>query len=569
MKSNKNIKSWILTNIKFITIVFAISLFACKPYLNNVLLYAHDIGYHLNRITEISEALNLGNFPVVIHSNLVNSLGYANSIFYPDLFLYLPAILMYKLGISAINSYKVFLVITTFFTFVSMYLSAKGIFKKKEVAWISSILYVFSLYRFTDIYVRGAVGEVLSFVFFPLIFWGLYEIILGENKKWWIISFGLWGIANSHMLSFVITLPVIILICLLNIDKIFKNKKIFINLAKAAIISIILCIGFFGPMLEQKINDKFKIDGEFIINDDRLEKRATSVVEALGSTIKAGDSVDAKERTDGLSQGIGAVLLIISGLIFFRKGITYKENRFEIQMYVIGILVYIFSTSLMPWEKFSILSIIQFPFRLNIIPTVCLCFVSAISFYDIVKEKEDMSIILCIVLIIFAGYSLDTIDVNVKKQEVIEYEDLVDYIGGEIGLGEYLPQNTDINDVQLYNINDKSNFIIFEKEGSKITFEYARDDIEMKINIPFIYYKGYKAWIEDETGIKTNLIVQKGENGHVLVTGDNSLKGKITVEYKHTLIQIICYTLSTITFFVLVIYIVIIYVKDKKTILNN
>ncbi len=559
----KEKKENLLVIVKFVIIVFAISLYACKQYLNNVLLYAHDIGYHLNRITEISNAINLREFPVIIHSNLVNSMGYANSIFYPELFLIFPAILINILKISTLNAYKIFLVVVTFFTFVSMYISTKGIFKKKEIAWISSILYVFSLYRLVDIYVRGAVGEVLSFVFFPLIIYGLYEIIFDSNKKWYIISIGLWGLANSHVLSFLISLPIIILICILNIDKILKNKKVLFNLIKAAILAIVLCIGFFGPMLEQKMNDTFNVDKKIVINDDRLERRATSLSQVFETTIKSGDSVDAKVSLNGLSQGIGVILLILSGLIFFRK-ITYKENRFEIQLYILSLFVYIFSTSLMPWEKLSIFSIIQFPFRLNIISTVGLCLISAISFYDIVEQKRDFCILLCIMILVISGFNLDMVNINVKPEEVTKYEDLVDYIGGQIGLGEYLPINTDINDLQLYNINDTSNLIEFERIGSKITFNYERKDLKMEINIPFIYYKGYKAWIEDDDGNKTDLIVEKGNNGHVLIKGDSNYAGKITVEYKHTIIQIISYTLSTITLIATIIYsIKIKYLKDN------
>ena len=56
--------------------------------------------------------------------------------------------------------------------FLSMYYSSILIFKKKQIAWLSALLYTFSLYRLTDIYVRGALGEILALVFFPLIISG-------------------------------------------------------------------------------------------------------------------------------------------------------------------------------------------------------------------------------------------------------------------------------------------------------------------------------------------------------------------------------------------------------------
>ena len=167
IKIEKEMRDNIFNILKFAIIVFAISIFACQSYLNNMLIYTHDLGYHLNRIREISKNLDLKIFPSLIHSGLLKNLGYANSIFYPEIFLYIPAIIMSVLGLHVLTAYKLFLIIITFFTFISMYISSKGIFKKKGIAWLASILYVFSLYRLTDIYVRGALGEILSFIFVP------------------------------------------------------------------------------------------------------------------------------------------------------------------------------------------------------------------------------------------------------------------------------------------------------------------------------------------------------------------------------------------------------------------
>ena len=165
-------KEKILKNTKFILVVLAIALFSMFPYLNEQVPFGHDLGYHLNRINEISNGINIRKIPVLIHSNLIENLGYGNGFFYPQLFLYIPALLVSFTGILVIPAYKIFLVLVAIATFAFMYIAAKNIFKNKYVGWISALLYLFSLYRLTDIYVRAAVGEVISFVFFPLIIYG-------------------------------------------------------------------------------------------------------------------------------------------------------------------------------------------------------------------------------------------------------------------------------------------------------------------------------------------------------------------------------------------------------------
>lgn len=557
-------KEKIINIIKFILIVIAISIFACQPYLNNMLIYTHDLGYHLNRIMEISKNLNLKVFPTLIHSGLLNNLGYANSIFYPEIFLYIPAMLMSIFHLHVLTVYKIFLIIITFFTFITTYISAKGIFKKKGSAWLASILYVFALYRLTDIYVRGALGEILSFIFVPLIFYGLYEIIFGENKKWWIISIGLFGVANCHVLTFAMLIPIILLICLFNCDKIFKDKKKFLNLVIAGVIAIILCVGFFIPMFEQKANDKFYIDGQTIESSEVVKSRSLSLSMMLGSDIKSGYAVDSSVRNDGMSEGVGAVLLILAGLMLCRKGLNYKENRFEIQLFILGIISYFMTSKFFPWEWFSFLNVLQFAFRLNFIPTICFSLVGAHSFYEVTTNKRDSVIILSIVILLISGYVLSSVNLNFNPDIYQSFEIMVNP-PNQIGNSEYLPVNTDLEDLNLYNINNKEEKIEFTQVGSKIEFEYNEKDLDLEINVPLIYYKGYKANIVDENGVKTELEVIKNEdNAHVLLKSDKKLTGIITVEYKMTLIQVICYSITTIALISLIIYIIIDYKKNKK-----
>jgi len=79
----------------------------------------------------------------------------------------------------------------------------------------------------------------------------------------------------------------------------------------------------------------------------------------------------------------------------------------------------------------------------------------------------------------------------------------------------------------------------------------------MEISVPLTYYKGYKAHINDTDGNKTELeVVKNDKNGHVLIKSEQKLTGKITVEYKMTVIQAICYSITTITILILIIYII-------------
>lgn len=558
-------KEKIYEYVKFIILAILISVFACQRYLNNMMIYTHDLGYHLNRIMQISNGLKNGVFPILIHSGLLHNLGYANPLFYPELFLYIPAIIMNILSLHVLTAYKVFLIIITFFTFLSMYYVTKRIFEKKEIAYLSSFLYIFSLYRITDIYVRGALGELLAFIFVPLLIYGLYNVIFEDSKKWYFICFGFWGLINSHILTFAIVIPVIILICLFNIDILFKNKKIFAKLIIAAILSVLLCVGFVGPMLEQKSVGKYKVDDHEVDSPEALFERANSLSMTFSSSVKSGYAVDSSVRDDGLSSGIGGMLIVLAALVFLRK-MNYKENRFETQGLIIGFLMLIMTTKIFPWKHFQFLTIVQFPYRLNLIPTLFFSLIGAKNFYELFENKKDACTIFGIFIVILSGITLSNITLNFNPAIYQTFEDLVDISKGinrEVGNGEYLPYNVDENnlDLELYNINDEDNKIEFTRNSSKVEFEYNQNDNEFEINVPLIYYKGYIANIKDNNGNTTKLeVIQNKENGEVLLKSDKNLSGIVTVEYKMTIVQKICYFVSIIAFMVLIY----IWFKDKN-----
>ena len=84
----------------------------------------------------------------------------------------------------------------------------------------------------------------------------------------------------------------------------------------------------------------------------------------------------------------------------------------------------------------------------------------------------------------------------------------------------------------------------------------------MEINVPFLYYKGYKASIETSDGLKTKLETTKNsENGFVLVSGDKALSGTITVKYSLTIVQIVSYIISGLSIISLGWY--MIYIRRK------
>ena len=536
--------------LKFFSIVVLISLFACIPYLGEGTIFAHDLSYHLSRIMNTAEEITNGNFPVFIHSNLLNGFGYGNPLFYPELFLY-PAVVLFKLGMGILFSYKILIILATIVTFLTSFYAANYISKDKKISWITSCLYTFSLYRLVDIYVRGALGEVLAFMFLPILLVGLYDVLYGENKKWYLIPIALFCLINSHLLSFIMAVILILIICLVNIKKIIKNKIILKKLAVAAIVSLLLSMSFVVPYFEQTIDYDFNVEVHKN-SAESLRDNAVDLKDVLGDEISS----------DGITvtKSIGILLIVLPVLMFFVKK---DENEicysFYKMIYAIGIVLLIVSTKLFPWINFECFGIIQFPYRLNIITTLLFSFVAGYSVMKVFENKEDaFKIIMILIFIISSKYIAD---VNVNPNS-IDYEILMS--GTLIGNGEYMPLGFDSSDDDVYSIYDFKTKIDYKKENSKLSFDYKKSDNEFKVHVPLTYYKGYKAYvIKDDVKTDDKIEVKRNElNSHLLLIGDSNIEGKIVVEYDMTIMQKIGYVISIMTLVLFINY--IIYVEKIK-----
>ena len=226
----------------------------------------------------------------------------------------------------------------------------------------------------------------------------------------------------------------------------------------------------------------------------------------------------------------------------------------------------IMTTKIFPWKHLPFLTIVQFPYRLNLFPTLFFALIGAKNYYELFENKKDACIILGLLIVILSGITLSNITLNFNPAIYQTFEDLIDINKGvdrEVGNGEYLPDSVDKTnlDLELYNINDKEHKIDFTRNNSTVEFEYNLNENDFELNVPLIYYKGYVAYIKDNNGNTTKLeVLRNKENGEVLIKSDKNLSGIVTVEYKMTIIQKISYIISIISF----IIIVYIFVKETK-----
>ena len=176
-------------NRRDMAVVLCAAAFACMPLLWRGVYDGHDLFFHLNRIEGIANGLRNGQFPVRIHSSTLLGYGYAAPEFYPELFLYFPALLR-NLGVSLCACVRVFEACIHLATAVSCYLCVRGMMNSRRVAVGASVLYTLCIYRLVNVYTRATLGESLAMVFFPVVMLGLYEVLRRDERKWPLLALG-------------------------------------------------------------------------------------------------------------------------------------------------------------------------------------------------------------------------------------------------------------------------------------------------------------------------------------------------------------------------------------------
>ena len=154
----KNFFEDIRTNrvIHYIIIITA-SLIVAIPLIN-LKIYGTDDGLvHVFRIFGTDQIIKSGIFPPYIYSNFANGFGYAVNLFYGPLVTYGP-LLVHIICKSYTKCIKIFTYFTIVISGFTMYNFMYEISKKREIAVLAAIIYMFIRYTLETIYNSFAIG---------------------------------------------------------------------------------------------------------------------------------------------------------------------------------------------------------------------------------------------------------------------------------------------------------------------------------------------------------------------------------------------------------------------------
>jgi len=175
MKRLKEIK-W-----KYYVIIILIALVLSSPLFTKGFIESHDGAYHFSRNYATNKAILEGQMPPSIVPNFCKGFGYAWNIFYPPLGTYISGV--FSLIFSVITSMKLSIILAIIVSGIAMFKLMQKITKNDDMSLITSIVYISSTYFLSNIYCRMEMGEVISYMFLPILFYGLYDIFYDSGKK--------------------------------------------------------------------------------------------------------------------------------------------------------------------------------------------------------------------------------------------------------------------------------------------------------------------------------------------------------------------------------------------------
>lgn len=337
---------------------------APRLILDTIPAYANqDTLFHIIRLSGLK---NVWTSPINYELNSTGSLVNA---FYPWLTMY-PMYIIYFLTGDYSISYTLYYCLLSIAGLYISYFSMRVITREEWPSFCFSIIYVFSSYRFTNVYYRAALGEAISMTFLPLVLCGIYLILFDNYKKWLILSFGITLIAYSHLISLYLTGVFTLVILFISIAFIDNRRERIISFARAILSSILFSSGMLIQLVYYGLNDNLaRPEGVTEV----FKLHAFSFLQILEKSIF--------EQYSFYSVGFGIILLIFFGLIY---AVSHKSEKhfFPHMLSFLSIILLISTSSLIPWgtiSEFSVIGVIQFPWRLNVYIT--LFAITAFSMY--------------------------------------------------------------------------------------------------------------------------------------------------------------------------------------------
>ncbi len=380
-----------MKKIIFPLLLLIFSIIPLVNLLNSGFPVTHDGQDHIARIASFYQNLTEGNTVPRWAANL--NWGYGHPIL---MFLYpLPSYLasfFHFLGFSLIDSTKLVFAVGFILSGFTMYIWVKN-YLGKEAGLLAGVLYMFAPYRFVDLYVRGAIGEHMAFVFPPLILYSILKLSSKFSYRYLLLgSFSFAFLVLSHNAISLIFIPLILA---------YVFFLLFSSEYKFRFLSLVFLFLIIGFGLSSFFWMPAFFEGKYTLRDIVTKGTYVSSFVSFNQFIYGPWSYGGSGQFTvqiGIIHWVATILSLPAAFFLYRK-----KNRLWIM--VLALFLFFWITlflmtdySFPVWQKVTTLQKFQFPWRFLSL-TVFITSVLGAIFISFMPKKFKFPVVIILILI--------------------------------------------------------------------------------------------------------------------------------------------------------------------------
>lgn len=317
---------------------------------------------HVAWLYEMDRIIKIFQIPPRFVPDLSFGFGYPLFNFVYPLPFYIGEV-FHLLGFSLVDSIKIVFGLSIPFSMFFMYKFLKE-FLNEEFSLAGAVLYVYAPYRATELFVRGTIGEIVAFVFLPLIALSIINLTKENSPQKWIgvAALSVAGLILSHNIMAYMFIPFAVILLVLRIIFVSTDKK-------KAILKSTLGLGLGGAISSYfwfpAVYESTLMHYDTVFNFyDHFPTIRQLITPFFGYGASVPGPYDTMSFYIGLTGIIVAFLGTILFLLKFKKFTSEEKVFFGWALAILFISLFMMNhRSAFLWSNLPLLPYFQFPWR--------------------------------------------------------------------------------------------------------------------------------------------------------------------------------------------------------------
>lgn len=554
-------------------LLLAFSLFALAPLTApGYFIYAHDARHSVYFLQMFDQSARDGAWFPRWAADMVFGYGYPLWLILAPL-PFFAGEAFHLVGFDFVSSVKIVDGLAILFSGLFMYLFAARVLSR-NAGLVAAVAYIYIPYHLVDTYVRASQAELVSFVFPPLVLWAFHRLAETNQARYApIAALAYAGLLLAHIAMAVIITPVIgaylIFLVFQKSNFTLRASRDVLRFAFCSALSIALAIGiaaiFLLPVLFEKpyLTDDPLIGGFF-----SYQKHFLSASQLFSPFWGYGYGDTSENGAIQFSLQLGLIPVLLTFIAIYAMRATRGSVRAHAAFFAVitfAIIVATLPISAPLWGRFAtVVAFVQFPWRLLIITSLSLAFLSGAAIHAFSESNRDLLSTLALgLLFVTASYPYTAPQ---HSDAVFNYETQMEFevtygelLGDTIWLNSERPKTSPLVE-QYVRGQPLQKAIALDGDARVDTIRHGgqSDDIRVDAAVPtriMVYTRYFPGWTATLDGAPV-AIEPSGDQG-LIATRDPVPAGShlLRLRFEDTPVRQISAVISAISLLIAIVWI--------------